>query len=276
MGFRRNLLLRVIVGVVGIPAIVFVSLKGGIWLITFVSILALLGSLELNKILSLPNRFYFKLVLSFASIGIILLLYFGQSNWALAISFVVVIFAAIVGSVSGEAEVLGNVVIKSVFSIFYCGYLFAALPMISTFLPDGGKWVVSMFIIIWSSDTAAYFGGVLTGKKKLALNISPGKTVAGLYWGFFGAALAGVVLALTLMNGNGPLFIFLVSIILSGIGTVGDLFESSLKRIANIKDSSSLIPGHGGVLDRFDSVLFAAPTLLILLELRYLLIYTKL
>jgi phosphatidate cytidylyltransferase len=108
----------------------------------------------------------------------------------------------------------------------------------------------------------------MTGKHKLSPNISPGKTIEGLFWGLGGAALSAVIIKFTFMKDVDLAFIILVSIILSGIGVVGDLFESSLKRTAGIKDSSTLIPGHGGILDRFDSILFAAPALYMLLNLR--------
>jgi len=108
----------------------------------------------------------------------------------------------------------------------------------------------------------------MMGKRKLSPAISPGKTFEGLWWGFAGAVLSALVIKFTFLNNANLYFIVFVSVILSGIGVIGDLFESSLKRNAGIKDSSTLIPGHGGVLDRFDSVLFAAPTLYLLLGLR--------
>jgi phosphatidate cytidylyltransferase len=136
----------------------------------------------------------------------------------------------------------------------------------------GAEWLLFFLVLMWSADSGAYFSGRFWGGRKLALHISPGKTWAGVYGGM---ALSGVVaLAFGLWLGlNGIwlglwLFICLFSV---AVSILGDLVESLLKRQANVKDSSQLLPGHGGILDRIDSLLAAAPIFLValhLLELR--------
>lgn len=111
-------------------------------------------------------------------------------------------------------------------------------------------------------DTLAYFAGTLWGKRPLAPEISPKKTVEGSIAGLFGGALSGflIYVAQPLYGGELPLFhLLLLGFALGGIGQVGDLFASGLKRYTGIKDYGRLFPGHGGVMDRLDSVLFCAP-----------------
>ena len=119
-------------------------------------------------------------------------------------------------------------------------------------------WLV--LISIWSSDTFAYFVGRSFGKRKVVPTISPNKTLEGFVGGFIGCVLTGwiasICLGLPLNFGIG------MGVIVGILAPLGDLFESKLKREANKKDSGTLLPGHGGVLDRFDSLLFAAPLVL--------------
>jgi phosphatidate cytidylyltransferase len=126
--------------------------------------------------------------------------------------------------------------------------------------PHGHWWVLLALVIVWAADIGAYFSGRSFGKRKLAPQISPGKTWAGAY----GAMVAGVLVALaggwllgvrgTAWLGLGVLAAFTVA-----ISIVGDLLESLMKRHAGIKDSGSIFPGHGGLLDRLDSVFAALP-----------------
>jgi phosphatidate cytidylyltransferase len=114
-------------------------------------------------------------------------------------------------------------------------------------------------VVIAASDTAQLYSGRLFGRRKLAPVVSPGKTVEGAIGGFAGAVIAGAALGPAWMPGD-PIWVpALLALILAAAGIVGDLFESMLKRSAGVKDVSSIIPGHGGVLDRVDSYLLAAP-----------------
>ncbi|HRZ76081.1 MAG TPA: phosphatidate cytidylyltransferase, partial [Bacteroidales bacterium] len=128
--------------------------------------------------------------------------------------------------------------------------------------------VLGLFAMIWTFDSFAYLTGKLLGKHPLAPRISPKKT-----WEGFAGGLLFVILAAVLWHNWHPgpgLVAWLLLALVAGIaGTLGDLFESSLKRSAGVKDSGTLIPGHGGVLDRFDSILFAAPPALLILLLFY-------
>ncbi len=128
--------------------------------------------------------------------------------------------------------------------------------------------VLALFVFIWVNDTAAYFFGSLIGKRKLLEHVSPKKSVEG-----FIAGIVFTVLASLLFAHLCPVYDTLVwigfAIVVSLFGTVGDLFESLIKRTFGVKDSGNLIPGHGGILDRIDSLLIAAPAALLYLNVIY-------
>lgn len=131
--------------------------------------------------------------------------------------------------------------------------------------PEGLTWLL---VVIAVSDSAQYYTGRAAGRHKLAPQVSPAKTVEGAVGGLVMAGVAGAALAGWGLPQAGPLTGAILGVALGAAGIAGDLFESLLKRSAGVKDSSALIPGHGGVLDRIDSYLFAAP--LFYLYLRHL------
>lgn len=122
--------------------------------------------------------------------------------------------------------------------------------------PAAVTWLLATIAI---SDSAQYYSGRLLGRTKLSPAISPAKTVEGAIGGLVAAGLAGFALGPWCVPGWSPVRCAVIAVILAVVGITGDLFESLLKRSAGVKDSSQLIPGHGGVLDRLDSYLFAAP-----------------
>lgn len=127
-------------------------------------------------------------------------------------------------------------------------------------LPDGGLWVLATFMVVWVADTAAYFSGRAFGRHKLAPSISPGKTVEGLLGALAATAAAAWAGHLLEPYSLVPLLPWLMLVFaITLISVIGDLHESQLKREAGVKDSGTLLPGHGGVFDRLDSLLAAAP-----------------
>ena len=121
----------------------------------------------------------------------------------------------------------------------------------------GGRLVLLLFLVSWATDTAAYFVGRGLGRHKLAPSISPGKTIEGSVGGLIGAAIIGGIFGRAF--GLSLVHALLLSAAMGAFGQVGDLAKSRLKREAGVKDFGALFPGHGGVLDRFDSLLFNAP-----------------
>ena len=128
-------------------------------------------------------------------------------------------------------------------------------------------WIlVGIFTVVWTYDTMAYIGGTSFGKHKMCLSISPKKSWEGLITGAIFAIIIGVLNAVIFQSLT--VFSWIISaIIIVTFGTLGDLFESKIKRDLNIKDSGTILPGHGGFLDRFDSLLFAVPVVYIWLIL---------
>ena len=146
--------------------------------------------------------------------------------------------------------------------VYLIGYIILPI-IILTKIPYVGtifkpEILISIFIIIWTNDTFAYLVGKSIGKTKLYEKISPKKTLEGFFGGLVFAIISGIIIALYYTKQ--PLFIWISLALITGIfGTIGDLIESKFKRIAGVKDSGKIMPGHGGILDRLDSIIFASP-----------------
>ncbi len=156
---------------------------------------------------------------------------------------------------------------KYITVVFYIisGFVFLTLiPMIGgVFVPE---LIVAVFILVWSNDTFAFLIGKNFGKHKLLERISPKKTIEGFVGGMLGALLAGFIIFKLLENYRPmdalkyPLWVWIVmAIIISVFGTIGDLIQSKFKRQAGVKDSGIIMPGHGGLYDRLDSIIYATP-----------------
>ncbi|MHB1661316.1 MAG: phosphatidate cytidylyltransferase [bacterium] len=147
-----------------------------------------------------------------------------------------------------------------IFSIFYAGFLISFLLKILE-LSGGKQFLLLLFILVWASDIFAYYGGRHFGRHKLFFSLSPKKTVEGALIGFISAVL--IALVFRLFIGDYRRFTLISFIVLSSVavlaGMLGDLAESLIKRLGEKKDSGYLIPGHGGILDRIDSLILAAP-----------------
>jgi phosphatidate cytidylyltransferase len=146
------------------------------------------------------------------------------------------------------------------FGIFYIGFCAAHLILLHS-LPHGIYWLLVLTAITVSSDTGAYYVGRTLGKTKLYPALSPGKTRAGAVGGIVGGTLGGLMIAAILFGVGNLVLVALLSLVLSVIGIVGDLIESLIKRVSGVKDSGNILPGHGGLLDRCDSLLLTAPVL---------------
>ena len=169
---------------------------------------------------------------------------------------------------------IGNIFLVSQYPKFisiwfhpiYLRYLYALLlfmpslvSIILIYNSYGQFALLSLFLILWTADSGAYFVGSKMGKRKLAPKVSPGKSIEGLLGGIVLVALLSIILLMTdLLPFQSFLFVF-VSAMTGIISVFGDLFESIIKREASAKDSSNLLPGHGGFLDRLDSLFSAAP-----------------
>jgi phosphatidate cytidylyltransferase len=137
------------------------------------------------------------------------------------------------------------------------------------------KIIIGLFVLIWTNDTFAYLVGKSMGKHKLFERVSPKKTIEGFLGGVVFAAFAGFLISKLYIQpkpefSNTSILIWtIIALIVSIFGTIGDLIESKFKRIAGIKDSGSIMPGHGGILDRLDSVIFVAPIIFLFYQILY-------
>lgn len=159
-----------------------------------------------------------------------------------------------------------NLFCRLVFGIFYIGFLGAHMVLLR-FIPEGSSWLIIGTAITACSDTGAYFVGRNFGKHKLCPNISPNKTIEGAVGGVVAGLAAAMVFALILRPQFNWIFLIAAAVFLSVIGILGDLTESIVKRGTGTKDSGTLLAGHGGILDRVDSLLFVGPVLYYLLLL---------
>ncbi|MGK5093912.1 phosphatidate cytidylyltransferase [Deltaproteobacteria bacterium TL4] len=153
-----------------------------------------------------------------------------------------------------ELQVLG----LDLFGLLWIGWSFNHFALIKD-LPEGTALVFLLLITIWVSDSFAYFGGKRFGKTPLAPSISPKKTIEGSACGAIGSGVIGGIFAFTSISALTWWQGFLISIFIALIGQMGDLIESKLKRLCDVKDSGTIIPGHGGVLDRVDGLLTTVP-----------------
>jgi len=127
------------------------------------------------------------------------------------------------------------------------------------YLPNGPLWILCFMAAVWAADIGAYFVGKRFGKTKLAPKVSPGKTVEGLLGGLGFMLLIFVPLLFLTFSLNAAFLLLITVLITALVSVAGDLFESKMKRFSGLKDSSNILPGHGGVLDRIDSLLSGAP-----------------
>jgi len=151
---------------------------------------------------------------------------------------------------------LGWIILGLVYLPFLLGHL---IPL--RLLPDGRQWIFLTLIAIMSCDSCAYFVGSKFGKRKLYPLVSPNKSVEGAIGGLVGSMLGVLLAKFSFLPEIGFFAAIAIGFLLGVMGQLGDLFESLLKRACKVKDSGSMIPGHGGIFDRLDSLLFAFPVI---------------
>ncbi len=266
LSLMKNLAVRVAVAVVAIPAILFVCWRGGLWLFGFVLAISTFGLYEYVRLIAPRYNLQRGWTFLLFSVGIPLVVHwYGEAALAPAVlATFAVLSLALVGTGQPVNAVLGlgvaflGIIYVPLLSSFLL--LVRSLPAVTTVaVTAGGRWLILLFVAIWSCDTAAYFVGRRFGKHKLAPVISPNKTIEGAIGGLLGGMLAAYLCQGTFFREALLKDALVVGVIIGVFGQLGDLVESMLKRDAQVKDSSAIIPGHGGVLDRFDSLLFTLP-----------------
>ena len=256
-----ELIKRLLVALFFIPAILFIFYSGGIALAGFLALVVFVQMYELREIFLIKG-----IELSLLSIPASVLVFvavifysFPQILAALLIVFILVMGKDLFLS---RSQGILNRIAATIFSMIYTAFFMAAVYKIRL-LECGAFLIISLISLIWITDSAAYFAGRTFGKHSGTFKASPNKSLEGYFAGIL-VALIGAFAAAWIFDFT---VIQAISLAVSvGIfGQLGDLFESMLKRDAGIKDSSSILPGHGGVLDRFDSLQIAAPVFYLLL-----------
>lgn len=184
------------------------------------------------------------------------------SGLSLSLAFILFVIASLLAlHKTGDLTHIANFQAKAVMGFFYMGLL----PSFAFRILDynqGLSWFVFLLAAVFAGDTMAYVFGVLIGKHKVMPSVSPKKTWQGSIGGIIGSVAAGLICWLLMFPEHSLLPLLALAGVAGFVGQFGDFFESLLKRVANVKDSGKIMPGHGGVLDRIDGVLFASPVVL--------------
>lgn len=257
---------RLLSGILLIVIALFTLISGGNLLFGVLLVISLIGMSELYKVFSIETKTPGLIGYLFA-VGYYVLLYFkpllpGEPlNW-----FMLLMMGFLIAEMAALVFAYPKYNTNQIFAGFFGGlYVAVMLSYIyQTRILPGGKFSVWLvFVCSWGCDTCAYCVGKLIGKHKMAPILSPKKSVEGGIGGILGAALIGVLYALAINRwgnaGASAASYALIGAAGGAISQVGDLAASAIKRYHNIKDYGKLIPGHGGILDRFDSVIFTAP-----------------
>ena len=252
-------MIRLLTGILAIPIATGIVFYGSPSLfLVFVTAIILTGVYEYFTIIDRIGINGFPITGMLLSFLLLLSFYFDGSfmrEWGLIAS--VTLFGSWFLQ-GGNVKIAIDQISFTILGILYIGGLGGYFLLIRNF-EDGNLLILFLFLIIWLSDVMSYYWGKNFGKKYLAPLVSPNKTVEGSLAGLAGSLAAGVIAGSWFLDHIMMVHCLLVAFICGTIGQFGDLAESLLKRQANIKDSGNILPGHGGMLDRIDSLLFAGP-----------------
>ena len=249
---------RFITAILALPIVLFILWQGGLPFTAFVAIVCIIMGIEWINIISKEAKLTQVLMSAF----LMLIALASHDGFGTGLGFYV--FGVLV---SVGLSLLFGVKL----SLLGGGFAYIGAATLSIILLrsiDNGLWLVFfVFWVVWATDVMAYVFGKTIGGPKLAPVISPNKTWAGLVGGVMGAAIIGAAMSLFITNTT-PVYLIVFGGILAVISQIGDLFESSLKRKYDVKDSGGILPGHGGMLDRLDGMLAVAITVFLLLIAR--------
>ena len=253
--FKTRLISGIILVIIALATII-----SGSWILFFTLLaVSLIGMRELYKVMKISDEHVTVLELV-GYLGAVLYYIamkadFGNyGTMAIIISMILILFVYVFGYPKYHAEQ----VMAAFFGVVYVAVMLSFIYLTRS-LPDGKFLVWLIFLCSWGCDTCAYCVGMLIGKHKMAPVLSPKKSIEGAVGGVAGAALLGVIYAAATQGKMAEYA--LICAVGALISMVGDLAASAIKRNQNIKDYGKLIPGHGGILDRFDSVIITAPVI---------------
>lgn len=257
---------RIGVILVGVPLLIWFTLRGGVLFLLLTDLVIFCGLREFYLLMEARGYRPYKYI---GILCALLLSWYVYSGGAALSLLLTVILLVVMTSELFRRDMANSLVHISVtvFGVLYVGWLASHLVLLRE-LPNaveglgysyGTRCLGLVAAVTWANDTVAYLVGVAIGSRPLLPRISPKKSVEGAIGGLVGAAAAGWLSALTFAGFLAPLEGALLGAFGGILAQVGDMVESLLKRDAGIKDSARMLPGHGGVLDRFDSLLFTAP-----------------
>ncbi len=257
---------RILTAIVFLPILFAILWLGApIWFAALAGVGILLGLYEYYALAKQGGQIQGML----AAVGILAAFYFGRHDLVAAVIAALVVAELLVQLFShADKEDFSHVVPEAAvktFGVLYVallgGYI-VALTVIQSPIPKlPAKLLTLFFMVVFAGDTGAYFTGRTMGRRKLAPRVSPGKTIEGLLGGLAGNVIAALIAHFWFFPELKIEYAIPLAIVMGLLGVVGDLCESMLKRGAKAKDAGNLIPGHGGLLDRLDSMLFNAPLL---------------
>jgi len=246
---------RILISIAGVPVILFLICMSGWYFFALTLLLQTLCLLEFYYLFENKNYSPVKYFAVLGSLLMSLFVFIGQPyHFAyILIFFIVLIFAEFFRN-KEKRNPLNPAI--NIFGFFYVTLPFILLNKLASYYY--GNLVFYIIVVIWICDIMAFFGGKYLGKHKLS-EISPNKTIEGAVSGLLFSLIASLAVQQLFYNSLNLYDAVIIGLIIGITGQAGDLFESMLKRFGGVKDSSSVIPGHGGVLDRFDNLIFSAP-----------------
>ena len=249
------MLTRIVSGLILLPVLFFVTIKGGVYIYIGGMACGLIGLFEFFKVFK-ENGYRPLQILSYI-LTVIMFTLISLTNLAyshIVLNVLYVLFAV------GALYIITQKIRVEDLMVTVLGFIYVPvfLSHINLMSNMGSIYIWLIYIFAWVSDTSAYFAGVFFGKHKLIPRISPKKTIEGSIGGIIGTAIFTLIFAMIFKEDN-PIYFVPLAMVGSIVSQLGDLFASAIKREFKIKDYGNLIPGHGGVLDRFDSILFTAP-----------------
>lgn len=251
---------RWVTGIIAVPLLAAIIIFGGekIFAVLIAAVI-LVGVVEYSAMVFGQSHAWEKTELIVAAVLVFLAMYAGKTPFVLAaliISFIMVFCLALPRVSAQNPDFMPAA--KVVLGIVYVPLLMAYFLLIRRF-ENGVLWVFFALVVAFAGDTGAFYVGRTWGKRKLLPAVSPGKTVEGIY-GLIAGGVIGCLLFQHFLLPEIPLVhAVLMGFFGSLLGQLGDLWESLLKRASGVKDSGAILPGHGGILDRLDSLLFIAP-----------------
>ena len=263
-----NTFVRILVSVIFIPLILAICILGKYFFLGFALVIGGFSFYEFITVAKNKEASGSHFIGLPAVLLVILNVYFNFLESSHLI-FVIVFIALLYELFRDQKSAILNLGV-TLLGIFYIGFFVSSLISVREYFlayQQGGFVIISMLATIWICDSAAYFFGIAYGKHKLFPRVSPKKSWEGAIAGFIFSILTMLTAKLILVDFLSWQNVIVIGIILGTVGQVGDLIESLIKRDAGVKDSSNLIPGHGGVFDRFDSLIYSAPV--VYLYIRY-------